>query len=207
MFLKKTFGEFPIKRDDFVGFEVTGTIFDTVKLVREFMRYYVCRNGISDEKRYLLNILPSYYEEKTKVWLNNNGFSCFEVDSQTTETFSSDMLAMLTLIEKKKNNNQISEESINVEEAVSCAKQLIKSPVLKCDRESVSKRLGKYIAANYMSDDMDQRMLVLADGLSNKESNVDDMMDVITEGIKNTKSNVSTIQYVKIKIPPVTVLN
>ena len=186
---------------------MSGTIGDTVKLVREFMRYYVCRNGIRDEERYLLDVLPSYYEEKTKVWLKNNGFSSSEVMDSTKDVVSNDVLVMLDLVQKKKNDGQISDDNLEVEQAVSCAKSLIKSPVLKCDKESVSKAFGKYLASNYMNDDMDQRMLVVAESLSNKENKVDDMMDVIASGVKTSKSNISTIQYVKIKIPPTVVLN
>ena len=206
-FLKKTFGEFPVKRENFVGFEVSGTIGDTVKLVREFMRYYVCRNGIRDEERYLLDVLPSYYEEKTKVWLKNNGFSSSEVMDSTKDAISNDVLVMLDLVQKKKNDGQISDDNLEVDQAVSCAKLLIKSPVLKCDKESISKAFGKYLASNYMNDDMDQRMLVVAESLSNKENKVDDMIGVIASGVKTSKSNISTIQYVKIKIPPTVVLN
>ena len=186
---------------------MSGTIGDTVKLVREFMRYYVCRNGIRDEERYLLDVLPSYYEEKTKVWLKNNGFSSSEVMDSTKDVISNDVLVMLDLVQKKKNDGQISDDNLEVEQAVSCAKLLIKSPVLKCDKESISKAFGKYLASNYMNDDMDQRMLVVAESLSNKENKVDDMMDVIASGVKTSKSNISTIQYVKIKIPPTVVLN
>ena len=81
--------------------------------------------------------------------------------------------------------------------------------MLKCDGRTISAVIGKYITDNFMSDDMDQRMLIVANSFINKETTVDDMMDILVDGIKETKGteNTSVIQYVKIKVPPMVVAN
>ena len=196
---------------NFVSVEMTGTILDTVKLVREFMRYYISTSASKDSQIYLSEILPSYYETKTKRWLKEVGlfddkmFFQNENDDLITNT-----LTLFDLIHKKKDDGEISEDNIQCKEfGITCAKLLLASPVLKCDGRTISAVIGKYITDNFMSDDMDQRMLIVANSFSNKETTVDDMMDILVDGMKETKGkeNTSVIQYVKIKVPPMVVAN
>lgn len=209
--LEKKYGNFNTKGINFVSIEMTGTILDTIKLVREFMRYYISTSEFKESQIYISDILPSYYEAKAKKWLQEVGlWNDTMLFQSENEDLITDTLLLFDLIHKKKDDGEISEKNIHCKEfGITCAKLLLASPVLKCDGKTISMVIGKYITDKFMSDDMDQRMLVVANSFGNKDSKVDDIMNIIVSGINSLKEkeNTSVIQYVKINVPPVVVMN